>query len=180
MRSLSQQDINSFGASVVRQHSFLSLLCRQLPAKLHRLTPIHLLHRTVLPFEVRRVAPHHALPQPLRHLRRPHQERPRQLHAVRGIFVTLTARLPCRTPHLIGPCRNHLHLVAARARPAAIVDLAGGRYFSRMESASNSPVVLLSHELARDLSSEVGTVALLSSAFAFPCALGQPILGPHP
>lgn len=33
-------------------------------------------------------------------------------------------------------------------------------------------------ELARDLSSEVGTVALLASAFAFPCALGQPILGP--
>mgnify|MGYP001178213046 CR=1 FL=1 len=33
-------------------------------------------------------------------------------------------------------------------------------------------------ELARDLASEVGTVALLSSAFAFPCALGQPILGP--
>ncbi len=33
-------------------------------------------------------------------------------------------------------------------------------------------------ELARDLSSDVGTVALLASAFAFPCALGQPILGP--
>lgn len=32
-------------------------------------------------------------------------------------------------------------------------------------------------ELARDLSAEVGTVALLASAFAFPCALGQPILG---
>jgi predicted MFS family arabinose efflux permease len=33
-------------------------------------------------------------------------------------------------------------------------------------------------ELARDLSTEIATVALLSSAFAFPCALGQPILGP--
>ncbi|MBS0241165.1 MAG: MFS transporter [Proteobacteria bacterium] len=33
-------------------------------------------------------------------------------------------------------------------------------------------------ELARDLATQVGTVALLSSAFAFPCALGQPILGP--
>lgn len=32
-------------------------------------------------------------------------------------------------------------------------------------------------ELARDLSAEIGTVALLASAFAFPCALGQPILG---
>ncbi|MCB1744606.1 MAG: MFS transporter [Gammaproteobacteria bacterium] len=33
-------------------------------------------------------------------------------------------------------------------------------------------------ELARDLTSDVATVALLASAFAFPCALGQPILGP--
>ena len=32
-------------------------------------------------------------------------------------------------------------------------------------------------ELARDLATEVGTAALLASAFAFPCALGQPILG---
>lgn len=33
-------------------------------------------------------------------------------------------------------------------------------------------------EVARDLATDVGTVALLASAFAFPCALGQPILGP--
>lgn len=33
-------------------------------------------------------------------------------------------------------------------------------------------------QLARDLASDAGTVALLASAFAFPCALGQPILGP--
>jgi predicted MFS family arabinose efflux permease len=33
-------------------------------------------------------------------------------------------------------------------------------------------------EIARDLLSEPGTVALLASAFAFPYALGQPILGP--
>ncbi|MFV0295384.1 MAG: MFS transporter [Hyphomicrobiaceae bacterium] len=33
-------------------------------------------------------------------------------------------------------------------------------------------------ELARDLGTQVTTVALLASAFAFPCALGQPILGP--
>jgi predicted MFS family arabinose efflux permease len=33
-------------------------------------------------------------------------------------------------------------------------------------------------EVARDLATDVRTVALLSSAFAFPCALGQPILGP--
>ncbi|MDX2155481.1 MAG: MFS transporter [Hyphomicrobiaceae bacterium] len=33
-------------------------------------------------------------------------------------------------------------------------------------------------ELARDLSSDIGTAALLATAFAFPCALGQPILGP--
>jgi predicted MFS family arabinose efflux permease len=32
-------------------------------------------------------------------------------------------------------------------------------------------------EVARDLGTEVATVALLASAFAFPCALGQPILG---
>ncbi|MEZ5816329.1 MAG: MFS transporter [Hyphomicrobiaceae bacterium] len=32
-------------------------------------------------------------------------------------------------------------------------------------------------EVARDLSAQVTTVALLSTAFAFPCALGQPILG---
>jgi len=32
-------------------------------------------------------------------------------------------------------------------------------------------------EVARDLASEVTTVALLSTAFALPCALGQPILG---
>ena len=33
-------------------------------------------------------------------------------------------------------------------------------------------------QLARDLATDSGTVALLASAFAFPCALGQPILGP--
>ena len=33
-------------------------------------------------------------------------------------------------------------------------------------------------EIARDLASNPGTVALLASAFAFPYALGQPILGP--
>ncbi|MGE0698945.1 MAG: MFS transporter, partial [Hyphomicrobiaceae bacterium] len=33
-------------------------------------------------------------------------------------------------------------------------------------------------ELARDLAADPATVALLASAFAFPCALGQPILGP--
>ena len=33
-------------------------------------------------------------------------------------------------------------------------------------------------EIARDLASQPGTVALLASAFAFPYALGQPILGP--
>lgn len=33
-------------------------------------------------------------------------------------------------------------------------------------------------EVARDLATDVDTVALLASAFAFPCALGQPILGP--
>ena len=32
-------------------------------------------------------------------------------------------------------------------------------------------------EIARDLSTQVGTAALLASAIAFPCALGQPILG---
>jgi predicted MFS family arabinose efflux permease len=32
-------------------------------------------------------------------------------------------------------------------------------------------------EVARDLGTEIATVALLASAFAFPCALGQPILG---
>ena len=33
-------------------------------------------------------------------------------------------------------------------------------------------------QLARDLATDAGTVALLASAFAFPCALGQPVLGP--
>lgn len=33
-------------------------------------------------------------------------------------------------------------------------------------------------EIARDFSADPGTVALLASAFAFPYALGQPILGP--
>lgn len=33
-------------------------------------------------------------------------------------------------------------------------------------------------QLARDLATDVGTTALLASAFAFPCAFGQPILGP--
>lgn len=32
-------------------------------------------------------------------------------------------------------------------------------------------------EIARDLSTQIGTAALLASAIAFPCALGQPILG---
>lgn len=42
-------------------------------------------------------------------------------------------------------------LASASMQEFATRDLAGGRYFSRMESASNSPVVLLSHTLARDL-----------------------------
>jgi predicted MFS family arabinose efflux permease len=53
--------------------------------------------------------------------------------------------------------------------------LALAAFASSLSTRILDPVV---PEIARSLSTEIGTAALLSTAFALPCALGQPILGP--
>lgn len=71
--------------------------------------------------------------------------------------------------------RPNLHHLAPKIRMPLLALLALAGFSSSLSIRILDPLV---PALARDLASDVGTVALLASAFAFPCALGQPILGP--
>ena len=71
--------------------------------------------------------------------------------------------------------RNDRFNLAGRSKLHLLLVLAASCLTSAMIVRIVDPLV---PEIARDLASNPGTVALLASAFAFPYALGQPILGP--